>query len=300
VARQDLGLSATGYGVLLGSIGIGAVGAAMILPRLRERMSANALMIVFTLVYAATTLVLGYVHNVWAVNAAMVATGFAWLVLTSCLNVSAQLTTPAWVQARALGVYLLVFQGGFAAGSAAWGAIAGRVGDAGTLLGAAIALVVGIGTAWRWRLRSGEELDLSPSQHWPEPEIAIEPGPNEGPVLVTVEYHVGDSEAEDFVRAMNEVRTFRLRDGALRWDLFRDPATAERYLETFVIPSWGEHLRQHERITIADKEIEDRALALQQPGTAPTVSHFIAVHPSDVAVQSNASPQAEHDGHGER
>jgi hypothetical protein len=262
-------------------------------------MSADMLMILFTLIFAATTLVLGYVHNIWLVNVAMVATGVSWLILTSSLNVSAQLTTPAWVQARALGVYLLVFQGGFAGGSALWGAVAGRVGDARALLIAAVVLVVGSATAWRWRLRSGDELDLSPSQHWPEPEIAIAPDPSEGPVLVTVEYHVGDAEAEDFVRAMTEVRTFRLRDGALRWGLFRDPATAERYLETFVIPSWGEHLRQHERITIADKEIEDRALALQQPGTSPTTSHFIAVHPSDVAVQSDSSLRAERDGHPE-
>jgi hypothetical protein len=129
--------------------------------------------------------------------------------------------------------------------------------------------------------------------------VGIEPEPSEGPVLVTVEYHVGDAEAEDFVRTMNEVRTFRLRDGALRWGLFRDPSTPERYLETFVIASWAEHLRQHERITIADKEIEDRALALQQPGTSPTTFHFIAVHPSDVAVQSDSSLRAERDGHPE-
>ena len=299
VARHDLGLGALGYGVLLGSLGLGAVGGAIILPRLRERMSADMLMILFTLIFAATTLVLGYVHNVWLVNLAMVATGVAWLILTSSLNVSAQLTTPAWVQARALGVYLLVFQGGFAAGSAVWGAIAGRVGDGRALLGAAIVLVVGSATALRWRLRSGEELDLSPSQHWPQLEVEIEPEPGEGPVLVTVEYQVGDAEAEDFVRTMNEVRTFRLRDGAMRWGLFRDPTAPERYLETFVVPSWGEHLRQHERITVADKEIEDRALALQQPGTSPTTTHFIAVRPSDVPEQSASSLRSERNGHPE-
>ncbi len=300
VAVQDLRLGALGYGILLGSLGLGAVGGAVVLPRLRERFSANALMIAFTLVYAAVTLVLAYIHNVWAVNAAMVAGGVSWLILTSSLNVSAQLTTPAWVQARALGVYLLVFQGGFALGSAAWGAVAGQVGDGGALLGSAAVLVLGIATAWHWPLRSGEEFDLSPSQHWPEPELAIEPDPGDGPVLVMIEYHIGAVQAEGFVQIMDAVRTVRLRDGALRWDLFRDPANPERYVETFVVTSWAEHLRQHERITVADRKIEEQALALQQDGTSPAVSHFIAVHPQNGRDRAKASSRPERAGRPQR
>jgi hypothetical protein len=276
VANRELGLSATGYGVLLASLGLGAVAGAFVMPRLRERLSPDQLVIAATIVFAGGTLALASIHNLWVLNAVLVAVGLAWLTLTSSLNVAAQTTSPAWVQARALGVYLLVFQGGFAAGSALWGAVAGRFGAPNALLAAAAVMIVGLATGWRWQLRSGEELDLSPSQHWPEPELALEPEPDDGPVLVMVEYHVDDSQHDAFCEAMEGVQIIRLRDGASRWGLYRDSAKPERYVETFVVASWGEHLRQHERVTVADREVEERALALQQPGSSPVVSHFIA------------------------
>ena len=291
VANQELGLSAMGYGVLLASLGLGAVGGAVIMPRLRERLSADQLVVAATLVFAGGTLALASIRNLLVLNAVLVAVGLAWLTLTSSLNVAAQTTSPSWVQARALGVYLLVFQGGFAGGSAAWGAVAGRFGTGNALLAAAAAMVIGLGTALRWRLRTGEELDLSPSQHWPEPELALEPEPEDGPVLVLVEYHVDDPQHDAFVGAMQEVQVIRLRDGATGWGLFRNSAEPDRYVETFVVPSWAEHLRQHERVTVADREIEERALALQQPGTSPVVSHFIATSRSNGKL---AKPSAAH------
>jgi hypothetical protein len=218
-----------------------------------------------TMVLALTTLVLGYIHNVWLVNAAMVLTGAAWLVLTSCLNVAAQTIVPSWVHARALGVYLLVFQGCFAAGAAGWGALAGQVGNAQTLLYAALALTVGMTTVLRWHLRTGEELDLSPSEHMPRPETVLEPALEEGPVLVQIEYRIRKGEEENFVQALEDVRLIRLRDGAFRWGVLYDPAEPGRYVEIFEVASWAEHLRQHERATVTDQEVEARALTYQEP-----------------------------------
>jgi MFS family permease len=276
VANQQLGLGATGYGVLLGSIGIGAVGGATIMPRLRERLSVDHLVVVLTVVFAGGMFFLAYSDNLLVVNGALVAVGVAWLIVTSSLNVAAQTIAPNWVVARVLGVYLLVFQGGLAGGSAAWGIVADRIGARGALLAATATLLLGLVGALRWRLRTGETLDLRPSQHWPEPELALELAANDGPVLVTIEYRVAAPQQAAFCRAMADVQLLRLRDGATRWDLFQDASTPERFLETFVSPSWAEHLRQHERVTIADREVEERALALQQPGTTPLVSHFIA------------------------
>lgn len=283
VANRQLGLSALGYGILLGSIGLGAVAGASVLPRLRERLSVDQLVVFATLIFAGGTLALAFITNLWLLNAVLVAVGLAWLTLTSSLNVAAQTTTPAWVQARALGVYLLVFQGGFAGGSAAWGTVAGRYGERNALVAAAVMMVVGLLAAVRWRLLTGEEMDLSPVQHEPEPELAIDPDPDDGPVLITVEYRVTEAQHDDFVQAMEELQVIRLRDGATRWGLFRDPSEPERYLETYVVDSWAEHLRQHQRITVADQEVEDRALALQQQGRAPIVSHFIS------AIRANAA-----------
>jgi MFS family permease len=276
VATQELKLGALGYGVLLGSIGFGAVAGVPLLARLRAAYSLDWTVTAMTLVFVLTTLTLGYVRNVWVLNGAMVLTGAAWLILTSCLNVAAQTIVAAWVQARALGVYLLVFQGCFAAGSAGWGALAGRVGNGRALLYAALALSVGMLTVLRWRLRSGEELDLTPSQHIPPPETVVDPAPEDGPVQVRIEYRIRDGAEEDFVAAMEEVRLIRLRDGAFRWELFCDPAEPQRFVETYEVASWAEHLRQHERATVADQAVEQQALAYQEAGRSPVVEHLIA------------------------
>jgi MFS family permease len=276
VATRQLGLGATGYGVLLASIGLGAVGGAAILPRLRTRLSVDQLMVIFTLVFAVGLFVLAVLRNLLAINVALLGVGVAWLTINSFLNVSAQTTAPAWVQARVLGVYLLVSQGSLAGGSALWGLVADHFGERSALLTAAGVLVVGIAAVRRWPLRTGKELDLRPAQHWPDPELAIEPAGGDGPVLVTIEYRVAAPQQAAFCQAMLAIQISRRRDGASRWGLFRDAADPERFLETFVVASWAEHLRQHERVTVADRAVEQHALDLLQPGTTPIVTHFIA------------------------
>jgi MFS family permease len=283
IATRQLGLNALGYGIMLASIGLGAVGGAAILPRLRARMSADRLVVLLTLVFAAGLCALATVRNVLALDVALLAVGVAWLTINSFLNVAAQTIAPAWVQARALGVYLLVSQGGLAGGSAAWGLVAERFGERSALLAAAAVLALGVAAARRWPLRTGEELDLRPSQHWPEPELALEPAADDGPVLVTVEYRVAEPQQAAFCEAMAAIQIIRRRDGATRWGLFRDAADPERFLETFVVASWAEHLRQHERVTVADRDVEQQALAFQQLGTTPIVSHFIAARNANSA-----------------
>jgi hypothetical protein len=138
-------------------------------------------------------------------------------------------------------------------------------------------LMHNVAAAWRWPLHADEEFDLRPSQHWPEPELAIDLAAEDGPVLVTVEYRVAAPQQAAFCQAMLAIQRIRRRDGASRWRLFRDTADPERFVETFIVASWAEHLRQHERVTFADQEVEEQARALQQPGTTPIVSHLIAV-----------------------
>lgn len=173
----------------------------------------------------------------------MVAGGSAWIAIMSSLNVAAQLSVPSWVQARSLGVYQLVFQGGIAAGSAVWGVAADRLGNSTALLGAAIGLVVGLTAAARYRLKGGDKLNLTPSLHWAEPTVMIELRPDDGPVLITVEYHIDPARSQEFAQAMHALSRSRRRDGAIRWGLFHDTAEPSRYLETFVVESWAEHLR---------------------------------------------------------
>ena len=121
-----------------------------------------------------------------------------------------------------------------------------------------------------------EEVDLSPSSHWAHPTLEMHLKPEDGPVMVMVEYQIELSQSEQFASAIDELRRLRLRDGAIRWGLFRDAAEPSRYMEYFVVESWAQHVRQHQRLTQEDKTIEDRVRAFHQGVGLPLVSHFIA------------------------
>jgi Transmembrane secretion effector len=170
----------------------------------------------------------------------------------------------------------LVFQGAMAVGSVIWGAIATRIGLRGAFLCAGLALLIAALATFRLRLAGLRELDTRPSGHWPEPILVLERHEEHGPVLVTMEYLIDPASAREFTRAMQPMRTIRRRDGAIRWGLFEDAAMPGRYLETFVVESWAEHLRQHERVTISDRETETRAFAFHLGEGPPKVTHWIA------------------------
>jgi MFS family permease len=283
VARREMGLQSSGYGVLLGSLGAGAVAGAFFLPHLRERLSADMRIGAASVLYCLATLALGFVSSLPLVCGIMVLAGVAWMVVTSGLNVMVQASAPKWVRARALGTYLLVFQGTLALGSLVWGFVAERIGNPLALALAAAGLVAGVAVTWRWRLESTEHTDITPVPLLPNPDLEDAPDLDEGPVLVTAEYRVETTAAADFVVAMRELGRVRVRDGAMRWGLFRDPAEPGRYVESFVVESWAEYLREVDRATLADRVIDERARSYLVSGDHPTMSHLVAARAPDAA-----------------
>jgi MFS family permease len=275
-ARRHLGLGSFGYGLLLGCVGFGALVGAWLLPKVRERLSTNQSVAAGTVGFALATASLAYVHSFAVLAVTLAGGGIAWIVVLSSLNVSAQTVTPSWVRARVMAVYLLVFMGGLAAGSAVWGFVAARAGVSAALLFAAIGLVIGPVATWRYRLADSENLSLAPSLHWPEPVVLIDAEATEGPAVTLVEYRIDPNTAEEFLQAMKEMKRIRQRDGAIRWNLLRDTADPERYIESFVTESWTEHLRQHERVTAEDREAEQRAQAFHLGPQSPRITHLIA------------------------
>jgi MFS family permease/quinol monooxygenase YgiN len=275
-ARRGLGLNSLGYGLLLGCIGLGAIAGVWLLPKVRERLSTNQLVAAGTVVFALATILLAYVHSFVVLAVALAGGGVAWIAVLSSLNVSAQTVTPSWVRARVMSVYLLVFMGGLAAGSAVWGFAAARVGVSTALLLAAVGLPIGLFATWRYRLADAENLSLTPSMHWPEPVVIIDTQPDEGPAITLIESRIDPKNADEFLKAMKEMRRIRLRDGAIRWNLLRDAADPQRYIESFVTESWTEHLRQHERVTAEDREVERRAQSFHLGPGPPKITHLIA------------------------
>ena len=275
-ARRGLGLSPFAYGVLLGCLGFGAITGAWLLPRISERVAMNKLVAAGSVLFALATISLAYVHSFALLALALVIGGIAWISVLSALNISAQTATPSWVRARVMAIYLLVFTGGLAGGSALWGFIAGRAGISNALILSAAGLVIGLPVTRRYRLIGTKSLSLAPSLHWPEPVVVIETNTNEGPAITSIEYKIDTKTAEEFLQAMKEMKRIRLRDGAIRWNLLRDAADPERYLEIFVTESWGEHLRQHERVTAEDRKAEERAQAFHVGARPPRITHLIA------------------------
>jgi hypothetical protein len=190
------------------------------------------------------------------------------------LNVAAQLATASWVRARVLSVYLLVFQGGLALGSFVWGEVATGMGVRRALLVAAGALIVSLVARLRYPLEIVDE-DLTPSLFLPMPKLVCDFDDEGGPVRVVIEYSVPESNARIFGRLLRAREQRRRRDGAIEWGLYRDVSKPTRWLETFVVDSWGEHQRQHSRSTAADRRSSARIAALLEAGTGPVIGHFI-------------------------
>jgi MFS family permease len=282
VARGRLQLGATGFGLLLGALGLGSVAGAVLLPRLRRAIPIDRRVVAATGLFALATVALAVLDSAPLLWLAMVAAGVAWLATLTSFNVATQTAVPRWVRARALAVYLLVFQGGLAGGSALWGVVAGRLGERPALLAAAASFALGPLAALRWRLQAIGGLDLTPSVR-PEPVTVIDPDPDDGPVLVLVRYRVDPSRTEEFASAMRSMRRVRRRDGAYRWGLFEDVADPSCFVETYVVRSWAEHLRQHERFTAEDLAVRDRVRSFHIGEDPPAVSHYI--HPDAAMTQ---------------
>jgi MFS family permease len=276
IARRDLGLGPAGYGGLLTFIGLGAISGAILMPRLRGRMSANAITLAASILLASAMAALSLASGFWSASATLFVAGLAWIAMMASLNGGAQATSPGWIKARALAIYLLVFQGSMAAGSALWGSVASRIGVPSTLLAAAALLAVaGMILAWRFPFDRTSALDLSPSAHWPTPLVDGQVEHDSGPVLVTIEYRIATDKVSDFFVAIQEMRRIRRRDGAIHWGVYEDTAQPGTVVETFTVESWLEHLRQHDRVTNADR-VHQHALASFQSGDRPpVVRHFI-------------------------
>ena len=276
VARQQLGLGAGAYGVLLGGLGAGAILAAFFLPSIRRRISVNAIVVSGTIVFATVTAIVATLHIFPLLCVVLIFGGIAWMALMSSFSVIVQTIVPNWVRARALAAYMLIFFGGMALGSAFWGVVATHIGVSDALLCAAGALIAGLGAAYFFPLKLSEELDLEPSLHWTDPVVVTEPHPSEGPVLVTVKYQIDPARADEFIAAMRESKRILRRDGATRWGLFVDAAEPSHYTETFLVESWAEHMRQHARVTMEDRVVQDRARAFHVGPGQPVVTHMIA------------------------
>jgi MFS family permease len=272
IASHRLGIGADGYGLLLAALGGGAVAGAFLLPWLRSRLPGNRMLVASSVAYAAAMLLLVAIPNSAVAFLALLPAGAAWIVVLAWSNAEIQLFLPVWVRARGLATYQMVLFGSQAMAALVWGLLAEHTGLVPAFIVAAIALLAGTATLRWWPMIDvtglGRELT-----HWEEPSLVRQHDDNEGPVLVTTAYTVTPENEEAFLRAMVAVRLSRLRTGAVSWELYREGETAHRFIEYFIVTTWGEHMLQHGgRQTQADAAIDKRARDLSHP--KPVTRHF--------------------------
>jgi MFS family permease len=273
VARTQIGGGPELYGVLVGAIGVGAIAGALALPWLKVTLGPDRLVAAAAIGTALTLCLFGMAHDPWSALAASFLAGVCWIGAVSNLNVSAQFALPEWVRGRGLAIYVTVFSGAMTFGSAVWGQVASMTGLPNAHFIAAACIMLAVPLTWRWKLQTAAGIDLAPSMHWPAPVVSGEIDHNDGPVLVTVEYRVDPKNREAFLTGIEWLAAQRRRDGAYAWGVFEDAAERGRFLETFLVESWLEHLRQHERVTNADRVLQDRLNQLLTD--KPKVTHLI-------------------------
>jgi MFS family permease len=275
VARSQMTEGPQLYGVLLGAIGAGAIAGSLALNGLKEKFGPNRTVALGTLATALALVLFGLAHDPALSIAACVIAGASWTVVLTILYVSAQVTLPDWVRGRGLAIFLTAIFGATTVGSAVWGQLAGAEGLAIAHFVAAAGVVIAIPLTWGWKLQTGAGLDLTPSMHWRAPVLAQKIENNQGPVLVTVQYRVDSGNRAEFIKLLEEIRHERKRDGAFAWGLFEDTADAGRYVESFLIESWLELMHARQRVTNADRMLEDHVHQLL--AAAPKVTFLIAV-----------------------
>lgn len=277
VARGlDGGSGAGMFTAMMSFLGGGAVLAALQFTRWRERHDRDSFVKVGTIAHALVSTLIVAVPTAWVALPGMALIGAAWISVANSLNVAAQMALPNWVRARGMSIYQMALMGGTALGAGLWGQVADLSSVPAAVIAAALAGVLVLFALRRWKVEGGADEDLTPLPPVTPNGLAELVGPQEGPVMVVVEYLIDPARAAEFAVVMRATRSARLRQGALSWGLFRDAAVSGRYVESFVDENWIEHLRRLERFTAADHGLRAQRLAFHLGDGPPRVQRFVA------------------------
>lgn len=275
VAKELIGGGPLTYGLLLGAFGVGAVAGAMGNARLREVMSTEAIMRWSSIGFAVATAIAGLSTHLLLTMMALLVAGAGWLLALATCNVAVQMSAPRWVVARALSIYQMAAFGGLASGSWMWGEVAALESITLALL-AATGVMLACAALGLWLpLAQTEELNLDLLRRWKEPSTVVPVDGRTGPVVITIEYLIRETDVVEFLGEMVERRRVRRRDGARSWRLLRDLADPELWIERYETPTWLDYVRHNSRMTYHDAAISQRLRALHCGPNGPRVRRMI-------------------------
>ncbi|MFZ4166067.1 MFS transporter [Brevundimonas sp. NPDC058933] len=263
------------FGLLLGAFGVGAVGGALFVGKLRAKYETETVVRVAGLTFAVAAATIGYSPWLILTLPALMIAGAGWVLVLSTFNVTVQMSVPRWVVARALALYQMAAFGGMAGGSWLWGSLAQSQGldtalglSAGVLL---LSVVIGL----RVPLPSTANLNMDLLRRWTEPETQLPIEPRSGPVVVSIAYRIREEDIDAFLAVMDDRRRVRRRDGARQWRLLRHLAEPDVWVEKYQTATWLDYIRHNQRITQADADIAERIRALHQGPDKPVVHRLI-------------------------
>ena len=279
LAKHQLGLDSTGFGLLLGSFGMGAIiSGIVILPRLRPKASVESLITGSIALLAIVTFTMGYVLDFAILCLVMGLGGAAYITILSIFYTIGIKSAPRWIGARVLAVYLLILNGGLVVGSVIWGTVANTFGIPDTLLVASLTLGATIIVKKRFSSTLLEDLDFTPaSDHWSlPPRSLVDPSQNDSQALITIEYNKIDPKLSDeFEQSVRELGRILKSEGMAYWELFQDPSDIGHYIEIRIADTWTDHMRQHEYVTKNVQFMENKIRALIKDCPQPIISHYI-------------------------
>ena len=284
VVREQLGLGAGVYGLLLGLMGIGGVTAGLVLPQLRMRYKRGNIVFAASLMSCSGMLILGLSRHWLAAAFGMLLFGLGWVSASSVTQGAAQMAAPSWVRARALSIYQLSFNFALAAGTFFWGWLGTQVGLTRALVAAALMGSVLAVVMRRFDIDTVEPPAASPSLVVPEvetiaPALAAVVEHTRGRVLESQHYRIAPQSKDAFLAAMAEVRDARGRGGAVLWHLGEDVSAPEHWVELWWVENWTDHMREAGRLSDSDRAALAHAMSFHVEGPPPPTRRFLSITP---------------------
>lgn len=277
IARDQLQLGAGGYGILFGSFGAGAVAGALSIPKLLRKNSLQKIVVGSALLWVIASSIIAATNHVAVAVVGACMAGASWVGVLASLSAGTQSAAPAWVRARAVAMNLLAVQASLAIGSVVWGIVASWTDTKVALIASAIAMLVMLFVNRNVRVRLGREADVTHEAHLPDLGIKVEPLPDDGPVLIQIEYRIDAANRPAFLAGIRKVEPTRRRNGASSWRVFRDLSEDGRFVERYIIDSWAEYVRLRRRMTMTDRQIQEEVMQLQRADTPIRVSRLLGV-----------------------
>ena len=275
IARDLLGADEFRYGLLFAFISVGAIINAMFLPRLRANFTNDQLITAASVVFATGMIITAATQIYEIALFTLALCGSAWITVMTCAQTAAQTALPNWVRSRGMGVFLTFFMGSLAIGPIVWGGLAQILSIPAAIYIASIALATAAFVTQRWPVTGTEDLDHSPSGHWSKPQPEIDMQPEQGPVMVCIHYQVRREVRNEFLALIEKLGKARRRDGTWEWNIVENIKTPGSFQEFYLVHTWLDHLRQHERISKQDAMIQTALREFLEENTQPVITHFI-------------------------